>query len=393
MNFRIRAGVFAGNVNLQNFVVVRTCLPRLVPRRRPAHSHDPRLLYARLTHDPQTSLLTPTMTDQIPAYDTQPHPYLHEPRIYLSNLPAWVSNEQLGLALQPCVPFRPTIPRDGSGAPLSGCIDFKALHQGLSPRVCALSVACGANAHAPAEKALATLHGRPLPEVHPPVLLALSPFAPGCAPPALPPAQAAPRLVKLLPPGFTSAQVFDLFRPHGPLAAVRMGGPGLAPDAAVVEFWREEDARGAADALHCADVEGYSIAIQLYQPRRTSGLVSELHASAPTFVPISQVYQYPSSVGHSFICEASLLTPNQSAPTTNVLPVAPARQPIHSHHATVYARAWPAGPAGPARPVAQRLDRPVQPVLQESGRRLRLERAVLYLPPCERQLFWRSQQC
>jgi polyadenylate-binding protein len=81
------------------------------------------------------------MADQIPAYDTQPHPYLHEPRIYITNLPPWVSSEQLGFALQACIPFRPNITRDGSGAPLAGSIDFKVLHQGPSVRRMASAMA------------------------------------------------------------------------------------------------------------------------------------------------------------------------------------------------------------------------------------------------------------
>jgi polyadenylate-binding protein len=86
--------------------------------------------------------------------------------------------------------------------------------------------------------------------------------------------------------------IYDLFRPYGALANVRAGVIG--PDSALVEFWREEDARAASEALHCADVGGSNIAIQLYQPRRAPPTAGpELHASAPSFVPGGGMFQYP----------------------------------------------------------------------------------------------------
>lgn len=41
----------------------------------------------------------------------------------------------------------------------------------------------------------------------------------------------------------------------------------------------------AEDALHCAEVEGQNIVVQLYQPRRSSHSVREFNAAAPSFVP------------------------------------------------------------------------------------------------------------
>jgi len=61
----------------------------------------------------------------------QPHPYLHEPLLYISNLPPYVTDENLAMTFQPCAPFRPNITRDGSNRPLSGTIEFKYLEKGL----------------------------------------------------------------------------------------------------------------------------------------------------------------------------------------------------------------------------------------------------------------------
>ena len=79
----------------------------------------------------------------------------------------------------------------------------------------------------------------------------------------------------------------------------------------MVEFWREEDAREAEEALHCLDLQGQNIAVQVYQPRRagisstlstssspsgiggTRTLISEFSPNAPTFVPTGSVCSYP----------------------------------------------------------------------------------------------------
>ena len=49
----------------------------------------------------------------------QPHPYLHEPLLHISNVPPYVSDENLAVAFVTCGPFRPRIPRDGSSNYLS----------------------------------------------------------------------------------------------------------------------------------------------------------------------------------------------------------------------------------------------------------------------------------
>ncbi|OJA12539.1 hypothetical protein AZE42_07178 [Rhizopogon vesiculosus] len=202
----------------------------------------------------------------------QPHPYLHDPLLYISNLPPYVTDENLAMTFQPCAPFRPNITRDGTNRPLSGTIEFKYLEK--------------------AEKALATLQSRPIQGLQPPVFLVLSPYPPTTPPTPLPPPSALPRLVKHLPVGFSDFQLYDIFRVFGALASTRTQ-TGFGSDTGVVEFWREEDARIAEEAMHCAEVEGQNIAVTVYQQRRTSGTASEFSAHAPTFVPSGSVFPYP----------------------------------------------------------------------------------------------------
>ncbi|KAI0346153.1 hypothetical protein BDW22DRAFT_1323158 [Trametopsis cervina] len=203
--------------------------------------------------------------------ERQPHPYLHEPLLYISGLPPQISDQDLAAAFVSCAPFRPNIKRDGSGGLLSGTIEFKYIEK--------------------AEKALATLQSRFIPNLDQPVALILSPYPSTTPPTPLPPPSASPRLVKQLPPGFTDSQLYDLFRPFGALASVRTPA-GIGKDTGIVEFWREEDAKDAEEALHCADVDGQNISVQLYQPRR-AGPLSEFSPSAPTFIPSSAVVSYP----------------------------------------------------------------------------------------------------
>jgi len=66
----------------------------------------------------------------------------------------------------------------------------------------------------------------------------------------------------------------------------------------MIEFWREEDARNAEAAMHCAEVEGQNIAVQVYQSRRASGNFESFSASAPPFVPSGQMFPYPTQVHH-----------------------------------------------------------------------------------------------
>ena len=146
-----------------------------------------------------------------------------------------------------------------------------------------------------AEKALATLQERPIPNIQPPVLITLSPYPSTTPPTPLPPPNASPRLVKHLPSGFTDSQLYDVFRPFGALASVRTQ-PGFGSDTGVVEFWREEDAREAEEAMHCADVGGANISVQIYNPRKGGAMPSEFSPTAAPFVPTGAIMPYPQQV-------------------------------------------------------------------------------------------------
>ena len=65
-------------------------------------------------------------------YTAQPHehPILHEPLLYISNIPPYMTDENIALAFVTCGPFRPKILRDGTNNPLSGTIEFKYLEKG-----------------------------------------------------------------------------------------------------------------------------------------------------------------------------------------------------------------------------------------------------------------------
>ncbi|EJC98246.1 uncharacterized protein FOMMEDRAFT_171180 [Fomitiporia mediterranea MF3/22] len=198
----------------------------------------------------------------------QPHPFLHEPLLYISGLPSYVSDSALAQAFESCVPFRPHIVRDGSDRPLSGSIEFRELDK--------------------AEKALATLQGRPVPGAAANVAIRLSPFPPDQQAPT-PTPSASPRIVKQLPPGYTDSQLYDLFRPFGPLASVRTQTL-FGTDTGVLEYWREEDAKVAEAEMHCAEVENQNIAVQIYHPRRAPGGPGEFSPVAPPFVPSGVPY-------------------------------------------------------------------------------------------------------
>ncbi|QRV91423.1 RNA recognition motif protein [Ceratobasidium sp. AG-Ba] len=158
------------------------------------------------------------------------HPFLREPKLYVSNLSPAVSDVDLAHAFEYCVPFRPNIMRDGTGQPVNGVIEFKHLDT--------------------AEKALATLNGSFIPGTS--NLLNLSPFTP---PSVMPPSLATPRLVKHLPPGTNDSFLYDLFRPYGALSSAKMETT-FGAESGIVHFWNEEDAAAAEQAMHCAERAG-----------------------------------------------------------------------------------------------------------------------------------------
>ena len=62
----------------------------------------------------------------------EPHPYLHDPLLYISNVPPHVTDADLALAFSQCAPFRPNIPQDGRGLTRSGTIEFRFVEKGVA---------------------------------------------------------------------------------------------------------------------------------------------------------------------------------------------------------------------------------------------------------------------
>ena len=145
--------------------------------------------------------------------------------------------------------------------------------------------------HIIAEKALATLQSRQIQGYPLGTNLSLSPVPHTNPPTVLIGPSAAPRLVKQLPPGFIDSQLFDLFRPYGPLYSARIQHPTGVYNASddsgtgIVEFYREEDAKKAEEELHCAEVGDRNIAVTVYHQPRRSNTTSEISATAPPFIP------------------------------------------------------------------------------------------------------------
>jgi polyadenylate-binding protein len=189
-----------------------------------------------------------------------------EPLLYVSNLAPNVTEADLARTLEHCAPMRPTIHRDGISPTLTGTIEFKTIDK--------------------AEKALATLQNRPLLPPAPPCVLMLSAFPPTSPPMPIPQPMAIPRLVKHLPENITDSELYDLFRPFGVLAAVH-NQIGLGRGIGLVEYWHEDDAKRAQEAMHCAEVGEQNISVQIYQPRRASGGVpsGDFNMAAPVFIP------------------------------------------------------------------------------------------------------------
>ncbi|KAJ7694892.1 hypothetical protein B0H17DRAFT_1199042 [Mycena rosella] len=91
-----------------------------------------------------------------------------------------------------------------------------------------------------AEKALATLHLRPIPNLEPPVILKFCVTANLKAFEA-PDPTVFPRVIPALPAGCNEVTLYDALRPYGPLYSVRFdpiaGG--------LVQFWTEDNAQDA----------------------------------------------------------------------------------------------------------------------------------------------------
>jgi polyadenylate-binding protein len=101
-----------------------------------------------------------------------------------------------------------------------------------------------------------------------------------------------PRLIKQLPFGTEDVDVFDIFRPYGPLFSAQRiltnpqghhtGFKGMAS----VVYYHEEDAQKAQSEMHCAEVEGKAISVTVDNvARRPSGQAPTFSPSAAPFVP------------------------------------------------------------------------------------------------------------
>ncbi|QRW05487.1 RNA recognition motif protein [Ceratobasidium sp. AG-Ba] len=216
------------------------------------------------------------------------HPFLREPKLYVSNLSPAVSDVDLAHAFEYCVPFRPNIMRDGTGQPVNGVIEFKHLDT--------------------AEKALATLNGSFIPGTS--NLLNLSPFTPpSVMPPFWPPLVWSSTCLQAQTIAFSttcSGQfpapnfLFRLIkpldaRPYGALSSAKMETT-FGAESGIVHFWNEEDAAAAEQAMHCAEVGDRNIAVVIFQqPRRTPSAQDQFNPnpSAPAFVPGAMPIPYP----------------------------------------------------------------------------------------------------
>ncbi|KAF8708206.1 RNA recognition motif, partial [Rhizoctonia solani] len=244
---------------------------------------------------PAAAQYVPRPPDAAPAA----HPFLREPKLYISNLSPLVTDLDLAHAFEYCVPFRPTVVRDGTGQPINGYVEFKHPER--------------------AEKALATLNGSLIPNTQ--FYLHLSPFASQATPPPL----ATPRLVKHLPPGTNDSILYDLFRPYGPLASAKMEA-SFGAESGIVHFWNEDDAAVAEQAMHCAEVGDRNIAVVVFQqPRRAPSAQDQFNPnpSAPTFVPGMPAFPFTPPRGSNPY--ATSRTPPHRSPHSPPIPF------VHGH--------------------------------------------------------------
>lgn len=59
-----------------------------------------------------------------------PHPFLEQPILYVSNLPAHITDEVIARTLEFCVPFRPRLVRDPATGSATGSIEFRTIERG-----------------------------------------------------------------------------------------------------------------------------------------------------------------------------------------------------------------------------------------------------------------------
>ncbi|GAA6025348.1 hypothetical protein JCM8202_002789 [Rhodotorula sphaerocarpa] len=217
-----------------------------------------------------------------PAAPPPPHPYLVRPELFLFGLTSEIEDVEIVKVLKDCLRVRLQLERDASNpqAPLSGRIEFETLDK--------------------AEKAYATCN-RCRVGAHPGSLV-LSPSPETASDPR----PSAPILFfKQLPRSFTPSDVFDLARPFGPVYSAALlfapprGDGSAAPffkGQALVTYYDEQHAEAARNELHSLEVQGQSIAVQVYDPNRGGAAKGKGRTSDPG--PLERPTSLVLSVGH-----------------------------------------------------------------------------------------------
>ncbi|KAF9257184.1 hypothetical protein L218DRAFT_132516 [Marasmius fiardii PR-910] len=207
------------------------------------------------------------------------HPLIHEPILYITNLPASISDQSVADHCRASHVWfdELTIERESNEETVSGTIEFYQVEM--------------------AEKAHAILQSRPLSEINPPVHLILSPYPPENSLLDEPPRTTA-ILVQNLPHGYPESALYNLFRPLGAIDWVWIRTYS-GHDTGVVEFWSEDDAYRASRELNGTEVEGQKISIRF----PTSGFLTP-QRSYSTHRRWSAIYDHP-------VDESSLTGPEE----------------------------------------------------------------------------------
>ncbi|GJE92592.1 hypothetical protein PsYK624_087470 [Phanerochaete sordida] len=190
----------------------------------------------------------------IPSQRFRPHPLLREPVLYAVDIPEAVKWEHLDPILKVCGQVVWLVQSRTGGLPPDGTITWKLQFQSLYH----------------AEMALATVQSLQIPGISPPCLLTISPTLTlvGILPPK-------PIVVLYVKPSFSgphtslqaasAQQLFEYFRPAGPLALVHTDiDVGAERRTCAVEYWDLDDAQYAVNqrhSLHSAlqRVPGYTL--------------------------------------------------------------------------------------------------------------------------------------
>lgn len=198
---------------------------------------------------------------------------IQHPVLYISNLPSYVEHgdlvqaikgfkdEVIRIALSDKVRDVNSNWRQSRHEPLAQMaeIEFRTVAQGRPENTEPVHFVRSLQA-SEAERILATQNFRSI-QSQPPVVLSRS--AKRGIDSILSQVSGNPRLVRLLPSIFTTdVQLYDLLRPFGPLASVRvskeLGG--------TVQFWTEEDAQHAEAAVRVAFSRESRMTLQEYDP-------------------------------------------------------------------------------------------------------------------------------